>query len=72
MTKPKLLDLTVVMLTRNAEETLDQALASCGIAQELIVVDDNSIDKTVDIALRHKAKVISIQGTFAHKRTISF
>ncbi len=65
----KAVDLTVVMLARNAEETIEPALVSVDFAKEIIVIDDESIDSTVDIALKHSARILTLSGSFAQKRT---
>ncbi|MFC1654125.1 glycosyltransferase family 2 protein [Patescibacteria group bacterium] len=50
--------LSVVLATYNEEENLGRCLDSIKtIADEIIVVDGQSSDKTVDIAKKHKAKV---------------
>ncbi len=50
--------LSVVMMTKNAEELLDKSLASVrGLADEIVVVDDYSTDETLNIAKKHGAKV---------------
>ena len=52
--------LSVVLATFNEEENLGRCLDSVkGIADEIIIVDGKSDDKTVDIAKRYKAKIIS-------------
>ncbi len=42
--------ISVVLLTRNEELNIKDCLQSCAFAEELIVVDDGSTDKTVEIA----------------------
>ncbi len=48
--------LSVVINTKNAAETLDGCLDSVGFADEIVVVDMHSFDKTKEIAQKHKAK----------------
>lgn len=48
--------LSVVINTKNAAETLDACLDSVGFADEIVVVDMHSFDKTKEIALKHKAR----------------
>jgi len=55
--------LSVVINTLNAAETLEQCLDTVSFADEIIVVDMKSVDDTVKIAKKHKAK------TFFHQPT---
>lgn len=48
--------LSVILITRNEESNLDDCLASLdGIAQQIVVVDSNSSDGTLEIANRYGA-----------------
>ena len=48
--------LSVILITRNEESNLDDCLASLeGIAQQIVVVDSNSTDRTLEIASKHGA-----------------
>lgn len=50
--------LSVVIITLNEEDRLEEALKSCeGIADEIVVVDSFSTDKTCDIAAQYDAKI---------------
>ncbi|MDP2860183.1 MAG: glycosyltransferase, partial [bacterium] len=50
--------LSVAIATRNEEENIARCLSSVkGIADEIIVVDEYSTDKTVEIAKKYGAKV---------------
>jgi (heptosyl)LPS beta-1,4-glucosyltransferase len=49
--------ITVVISAFNEESTLGRCLTSVSFADELIVVDNNSIDKTSEIAKKFKAQV---------------
>lgn len=51
--------LSVVISAYNEEQTLARCLQSVAFADEIIVVDNESTDKTVEIAKRHKATVYS-------------
>lgn len=55
MNKPKI---SIAMITYNEEKNLPDCLASIKWADELVVVDDNSTDKTREIAKKFGAKVI--------------
>jgi glycosyltransferase involved in cell wall biosynthesis len=51
--------LPVILITRNEEANLDDCLASLeGIAQQIVVVDANSTDRTLEIAQSHGAAVV--------------
>ena len=52
--------LSVVLITRNAASTIAQSLESVqSLANEIVVVDDNSTDQTRSIAARFEATVVS-------------
>ncbi len=53
-------DISVVVITYNAQETLELCLESVKeIASEIILVDDHSTDKTLEIAARYQVKTFS-------------
>jgi glycosyltransferase involved in cell wall biosynthesis len=58
------LDLSVIVPARNAEHLLEDCLRSIVASQvrEVIVVDGNSTDRTVEMARRHGARVLSDGG----------
>lgn len=61
--------ISVIIITKNEEEMLPQSLQSVGWADEIVVVDTGSVDKTVEIAKRHGAIVIKSTGkTFSDWR----
>jgi glycosyltransferase involved in cell wall biosynthesis/protein tyrosine/serine phosphatase len=51
--------LSVVIITKNEQDDLPRALASVHFADEVVVVDSGSTDKTVEIALAHGARVVT-------------
>jgi glycosyltransferase involved in cell wall biosynthesis len=55
MTKPKL---SVAIITLNEEENLPRTLASVQFADEILVIDSGSTDRTLEIAREYGAKVI--------------
>lgn len=59
-----MLDLTVIVPVRNAENFIESCLRSIAESQpaELIVVDGNSTDRTVEIARRYTERVYSDDG----------
>ncbi len=50
---------SVVVITRNEEANIEGCLKSVSAADEIIVLDDNSTDKTIEIAKRFTDKVSS-------------
>ncbi len=54
-----MLRLSVIVITYNEEKNLARCLASVeGVADEIVVVDSNSTDRTVEIALSYGARVV--------------
>lgn len=51
--------LSVVVIAKNEEENIADCLKSASFADEIIVVDDHSADKTIEIARRFTDKVFS-------------
>ena len=50
--------LSVILITRNEEANLEGCLASLeGIAQQIVVVDTNSADRTLEIAQKYGATI---------------
>jgi glycosyltransferase involved in cell wall biosynthesis len=59
-----MLDLTVIVPARNAEHLIGECLRSISRSApaEVIVVDGESTDRTVELALAHRARVLSDGG----------
>ena len=55
----KTIDLTCIVHTRDSEATLEKCLASVTWARDLVVVDMQSSDHTLDIARRYQARIFS-------------
>lgn len=51
------LDISFVLITLNEEKNLPRTLSSIPAGAEVIVVDSGSTDRTVDIAIKHGARV---------------
>lgn len=62
--------LTAVVLTHNEENNLAKCLDSLKFCDEILVVDDNSTDKTFEIAKKYKARVVqhALNGDFSAQR----
>ncbi len=62
--------LTAVILTHNSEASIATLLLNLQWAAEILVMDDDSTDATVDIATSHGARVVvhSLRGDFAQAR----
>lgn len=62
--------ITAVVLAHNDEEILGRTLESLTWCDEIIVIDDNSTDKTREVAKKYKATVFqrSLDGDFAAQR----
>lgn len=59
--------LSIVMAVYNEEDNIGRCLESIkNIADEIVVVDGNSVDKTVEIAKRYNAKVIFTKNSETH------
>ena len=64
--------LTAVVLTRNEEENIDECLGDISFADEILIIDNNSTDRTVDIAKKYKAKIIkNTLKSFASQRNFA-
>lgn len=50
--------LTVAIITRNADAVLEDCLRSVAFADEIVVIDSGSTDRTTAIAAEHGAKVL--------------
>jgi glycosyltransferase involved in cell wall biosynthesis len=50
--------LSAVLITRNAAAVLEPCLESLAFADEIVVVDSSSSDATIEIAQRHRARVV--------------
>jgi glycosyltransferase involved in cell wall biosynthesis len=65
--------ISVIVLTKNEEENIGRCLNSVLWADEIIVVDDESTDKTVEIAKSLGASVIkhSLNNNFSQQRNFA-
>lgn len=66
-----MLKLSIIIIAKNAEDLIVDCIESVKFADEIIVVDDNSEDRTSDIAKKLGAKIIENNTkSFAEKRNI--
>ncbi len=64
-----MIQVSAILLTKNGEDLIADCLDSVSFCDEILVVDDKSTDRTVDIATHLGAKVISYDApSFAEKR----
>lgn len=60
-----------VVITKNEEKMIEGCLQSVSWADEIIVVDSHSVDKTVEIAKKYTNKIFDIQkGSFSDRRNL--
>lgn len=52
--------ISAIVLARNSEDSIARTLKSLTWCDEIIVIDDFSTDKTVEIAKKHKAQVFTM------------
>lgn len=62
--------ISAVVLTKNEEKNLSDCLESIKWCDEIVIIDDNSTDKTIDIAKKFNAKIFthSLDNNFASQR----
>ena len=65
--------ISAVILTHNEEDNIEHALNSIEFCDEIIIIDDNSTDKTIDIANKYKAKVYqrAMNNDFSSQRNFA-
>ena len=51
--------LAVIILTKNEEKNIEAAIESAAFADEILVIDSGSTDRTQELAERHGAKFVS-------------
>ena len=65
--------ISAVVLAKNEEENIKECLAGLKWCDEVIVVDDNSTDKTAELARKEGARVVehSLNNDFASQRNFA-
>lgn len=68
------LGISIVVLTHNDEKRIVDCLESLNFADELIIVDDNSSDRTVELSQRFTKKIFvrPLNNNFANQRNFAF
>lgn len=66
-------DVSVLILAKNEEKNIKECIDSCTFANEVIVIDDGSTDKTIEIAEAAGARVIqhSMNGDWGGQQTFA-
>ena len=66
--------LTTIILTKNEETNIERSIKSCLFADEVIIIDDFSNDKTTEIAKKNLAKIIQrkLNSNFSDQRNYAF
>lgn len=64
------MNISVVILTKNNQNTLERALKSVSFAKEILLIDDNSTDNTLNLAKKYGARVIKrkLNNDFSQQR----
>jgi len=63
--------LSVVIIAKNAEKQIGEAIKSCSFADEVIIIDNNSQDQTPKVAEKLDAKVYAVESdNFSELRNI--
>lgn len=57
METKKKMKLSVVILTKNEQKNISECLSSVSFANEVLIIDDNSTDKTIEFARKYGIKV---------------
>ena len=61
--------LSVVVIAKNEEDKIDECLRSVDWVDEIVLIDNGSVDRTVAIAKQHKAKVFfKLTGSYKDLR----
>ena len=66
--------ISAVVLTKNEEGQIETCLKSFSFCDEIILIDNRSSDRTIEIAKEYRAVVYSrdLKGDFASQRNFAF
>ncbi len=56
--------ISVIVITKNEEQNLPRLLASIRFADEIVINDSGSRDRTLEIAREHNCKIIRSESSF--------
>ena len=64
------MNISAVILTKNNQNTLERTLKSVSFAKELLIIDDNSTDNTINLAKKYGARVLNrkLNNNFSPQR----
>ena len=62
--------ISVLILAKNEEKNIGDCITSCSFAEDILVIDDGSTDKTQEIAESLGARVIPVSYTHLTLPTI--
>ena len=67
------LNLSVLILAKNEEQQIEACIRSASFAGEVVVIDDGSTDRTVEIASRLGARIVShaMNGDWGAQQTFA-
>ena len=65
--------LVVIILTHNEERHIEECIKSAAFADEILVIDDESTDRTAELARAQGARVVErpLAGDFAAQRNFA-
>ena len=55
--------ISAIIIAKNEEKMIEECLESLSFCDEIVVIDNNSVDKTVEIAKKHKAEIYNTSST---------
>ncbi|EKD86793.1 MAG: lipopolysaccharide biosynthesis glycosyltransferase, partial [uncultured bacterium] len=63
--------ISAVIIAKNEEQMIEECLESLSFCDEIVLIDNNSTDKTVEIAQNHKAVIYkSVSTDFSELRNL--
>lgn len=65
--------LSIVILTKNEEKKIEEAIKSAQFADEILLIDDYSTDKTLEIAQKYKVNFVQrrLNNNFSQQRNFA-